>query len=498
MIVFCCNTIVRQPSRPRRLHTHVMKNLNLKILLPLLVLCIVLLAVSLRQNAVISDFPMTETALWNSAEYAIPATKTPSFISTIQSWTATPTSIFPTHTPTPTTTPATPPLPTATFPIITPMTVAPLSGIHLSGKVYYLDFKSLDLGAYHFDKPFEIDNPPNYYYDPPLMLYQGVWSTDNQYLAYSATLVPIRNSLPKYKDLSVCILNVNQDKSKCFRIYTSIFNHLSVTQGSYAEIKNISWSPDNKYLLVTGKGLGITSPCIVEVETGSVDCRWSNAFIYRGVDNAVVKIIIGAHAISWSPKDENKLAIPLKKNWYPVSEGAQDSQAPFDITPWDVPTDDLKQGLYLVDITQNPAPDQMLQLLWETPFNTTMDSDQLPLWTSDGKQIAFVYLDPWFTVERNPRYPNIPTANYAVGMIGEDGQNFQKLFDSTSMYLSGVLPSDSSIPAINIHRWLYKDRFILFTAQVYRSIEDKYKQSLFLYDTETKQFFQLTNWNELQ
>jgi hypothetical protein len=82
-------------------------------------------------------------------------------------------------------------------------------------------------------------------------------------------------------------------------------------------------------------------------------------------------------------------------------------------------------------------------------------------------------------------------------MIGEDGQNFQKLFDSTSMYLSGVLPSDSSIPAIKIHRWLYQDRFILFTAHVYRSIEDKYKQSLFLYDTETKQFFQLTTWVDI-
>jgi len=496
-----------------------MKNINLKILLPLLVLCVILLAVSLRQNAAISDFPMTETALWNSAGYAIPATQTQSFILTVQSWTATPTPfVFPMVTFTPSPTPATPPPPTATFRVITPMTPAPLS-IQLSGKVYYyyhdiiyhynskhfFDIKSFNLSDYHFEKPFDIGEPSNYFLTT---LYKGVWSTDNQHLAYSIFLEPIR-ILGKRGDLSVCILSVNQDKSKCIRIYTNINNPQSVTHGDYAEIKNISWSPDNKYLLVTVKGFNtseyiITSPCIVEVETSSVDCHWSNAFFYPGVDIALGRILIGAHAISWSPKDENKLAIPLKTNWIPVSEGAKNGQAPFDIAPWDVSTHDLKQGLYLADITPSlvyasppPAPEQILKLLWESPPNTTMDPDQLPLWTSDGKQIAFVYMDPWFNVERNQRYPNNPTANYVVGMIGEDGQNFQKLFDSTSMYLSGVLSSDSSIPAINIHRWLYQDRFILFTAQVYQSTEDKYKQSLFLYDTKTRQFFQLTTWTDI-
>ena len=486
-----------------------MKNVNLKILLPLMVLCIILLAVSLRQNTAISNFPMTETALWNSAEYTIPATQTQSFISTVQSWTATPTlRMPPTWTSTPTPTPATLPPPTATFPVITLMTSQPLDDIYLSGKVL-THYTVLDLSKYHFDTLFQID--------PRKDLYEGAWSGDGDYLAIATYLRPLSQDV-RFTDLGVCILrkqdiNENvwknfQGKAKCIRIYTSIKNPRSITQGDYAEIENISWSPDNKYLLVTVKGLDtaqyiITSPCMIEIDTSSVDCRW--AYLVDAKFTAY-KIVTGAHAISWSPKDENKLAIPLKTNWYPESEGAENGHAPSNISrfPWYAPTDDLKQGLYLVDtdplvpwITDPLTIADVITLLWESPPNTTIDPDQLPLWTSDGKQIAFVYMDPWFNVERNPRYPNIPTANYSVGMIGEDGQNFQKLFDSTSMYLSGVLPSDSSIPAIKIHRWLYQDRFILFTAHVYRSIEDKYKQSLFLYDTETKQFFQLTTWADI-
>lgn len=491
-----------------------MKNINIKISLLLLVFCIILLAVSLQQNATISAFPMTETALWNSAEYAIPASKTQASISTVQAWTAMPTSVFPTHTLTPTTTPATPPPPTATFPVVTPMTAVPLSGVRLSGKVYYyygyyggvyyseggyyLDINSLNLSDFSFGKPFNIAEPPDY--TSGTTFSSGVWSTDNQYMAYSVILSPVRNRYGNRGDLSVCIIDTNQDKSKCIRIYTNIYNPRSITQGDFAEIKNISWSPDNKYLVVTVKGFStseyiITSPCLVEVETSSVDCHWSKSLYYT--DIYFSRILTGAHAIAWSPQDENKLAIPLKTNWYPVGDGVKNGQAPFDITPWDIPTDDLKQGLYLVNITQHPTPDQMLKLLWEAPLNTTMDPDQLPLWTSDGKEIAFVYMDPWFNVERNPRDPNIPAANYAVGIVGEDGQDFQKLFDSTSMYLSGVLPADANIPAIKIRRWLYDNRFILFSAQVYQSSEDNYKQSLFLYDTEAEQFFQVTSWNAI-
>jgi len=477
-----------------------MKKINLKILLSsLTVIIIVLLSIAWKQNATISNFPVTETALWRSAKYAIPATQTQAFISTVQSWTATPTpSVYSIGTFTPTPTPATPPPPTATFPVITPMTVMPLSDVHLSGKVYYLDFRYFDLDTYYFGKPFEIIKPPDYFYDPPLNLYQGVWSNDNKYLAYPATLKPIRNSLPKYADIGVCILSANQDNAKCIRIYTNIYNHLSITQGSYAEIYNISWSPDSKYLLVTVKGLGVTSPCLVEVDTNSVDCRWAN--IYGG---AIYKVLAGAHAISWSPKDENKLVIPLKTNWYPMSDGVKNGHDISDIPPWDLPTDNLEQGLYLVDIDSSllsaypPADDRILRLLWKNPQNTTMNPGQLPVWTSDGDQIVFVYVDPWFNVEKSLRYSMLPVANYVVGMIGKNGENFQKVFDSRIMYLSGVLPSESSPPIIQIHRWLYQDRFLLFTAQIYHSVEEKYKQSLFLYDTKTRQFFQLTTWTDI-
>jgi hypothetical protein len=416
-----------------------------------------------------------------------------------------------TYTSTPTPTPVTPPPPTATFPVITPMTAIPLKGIQLSGKVYYYSNafyddsnESFNLGDYHFDKPIEIRMTKDYFLPK---LYHGAWSADNQYLARPADLQPIIKSIYNHQDLGICIIDANGDLYKCIRIYNVVRpTTLSLTSGDHIQIQTITWSPNNKYLLVTIQGEYESdyvkfSPCVIEISTSSVDCRWMSIFSINDYD--AYKAVAGAYAISWSPKEENKLAIPLKRNWWPVSVGIENGDS-FDGHRWDdISTDDLKQGLYLVDTApllqgltyHPPAADPILTLLWESPPSTTMDPEQLPLWTSDGKQIAFVYLYPWFNVERkNSRH--LANANYAVGIIGENGQDFQKLFDSTSMYLSGVLPLGSSLPAIQIHRWLYQDRFLIFTAQIYLGSEDKYKQSLFLYDTETKQFFQVTNWNK--
>lgn len=483
-----------------------MKNTSLKNLC-FCALVVILLTASCRRNSAGPDssYHATETALWQSAQNSVQTTMTQSVILTAQSWTPTATPLMhPTYTPSPI---PMSPIPTATLPSIAPMTPLPLKNIKLSNDVYYLGNElTINLSDYHFDKPLEIDS--NRY--KSFVFYLGSWSADGKHLALKAEFQPIKNQMPKRTDLGICNSSADQGKSKCIRIYTNIYNHSSVTQGNYAEIKNISWSPDNNYLLVTVKGINteqyiITSPCLVEVDTSSVDCHWTN--IFGGLaGNSAYKVVAGAHAISWSPQDENKLAIPLKTNWIPLSEGVESGSNPYaPVTPWDIPTDSLKQGLYIVDInpllmnTYPPADDRILTLLWEAPQNTAIDPDQLPVWTSDGKQITFVYADPWFDVARNPIYPYTPIANYVVGMIGDDGKNFQKLFDSREMYLSGVvLPSGSNLPAIFIHRWVYQDRLMLFTAQVYLSAEHKYEQSLFLFDTKTGQFFQVTNWNELR
>ena len=414
---------------------------------------------------------------------------------------------FPTKTPS--LTPA-PPMPTAPLPPLTPATPLPLENIHLGDETIYYDGfiegGAINLSDYRFEKPFEVE----------ARSYElAGWSADKKYLAEKRSLHPIRDIIYNHMDLGICILNIEQREKyleentknnvKCIRLYTNLYDHLSLTHGDYVEIKNISWSPDNKYLLVTVKGLNtaqyiITSPCLIEIETGSVDCRWSNVFMQYHYD--AYKIVSGAHAISWSPQDENKLAIPLKKNWYPIAEGVENGYDRLTILPWDLPTDDLKQGLYLVDITPSlllayKTDDQVPTPLWEAPEGTTIDHEQLPLWTSDGKSIAFVYIDPWFNIERSILSSVKPIANYALGIVEEDGRNFRKLFDSRSMYLSGILPPDSSLPIINIHRWVNQDRFLLFTAQINRGVVGKHEHSLFLYDTETTDFFQLTTWSKL-
>lgn len=464
----------------------------------------------------------TETAMWQSVWDSVLATNTQSIFLTTEALrpTVTPLSFLPTPVTPATITPVIQqtPLPTATFHPITPMTPLPLKGIHLSGKVVYdspPDGSVINLIDYHFDAPLQVEM---HYYDS--RLYHGAWSRDGEYVAQPLYLTPL-NGDSRYTDLAICILDGRsvdnnklwekyENQAKCIRIYTNINNPRSVTQGDYAEIKNVAWSPNNKYLLVIVKGFDVVSPCLVEMRTGSVDCHWARMFdnrvpTYSGTPDKSYTtgiVVTGAHAISWSPQDENKLVIPLKTNWLSLTEGVENGHSFASNAPWYSSTYNVREGLYLINITPDlvyaypPVYDRILTLLWETPQNTTLDPDQLPVWTSDGEQVAFVYVDPWFNVKKSLRFSMLPIANYVVGMIGEDGKNFQKVFDSRSMYLSGVLPSGSSLPTIQIHRWVYQDRFLLFTAQIYVSDEDKYAQSLFLYDAMTNQFFQVTNWNQ--
>ena len=421
---------------------------------------------------------------------------------------------FPYSTPFPTETPV-PPMPTHSLPPITPATPNPLEGIYLRDEIIYyegfVEDGSINLRDYHFEHPFEIE---------ARSYALSGWSVDRKYQAEKRTLPPIRNFSIKYRDIGICISNVEQREryltenvevyNKCIRLYTNIYDHLSVTHGNYAEIKNISWSPDNMYLLATVKGVNtsqyiITSPCLVEVETNSVDCHWANIFkpYFNPYYDDAYKVVTGAHAISWSPQNENKLAIPLKRNWCSITNGVKNGvEYCLSPLPWDSSTDDLLQGLYITDLTPlvsalEHAENQILTLLWQVPPNTTIDPDQLPLWTSDGKRIAFVYVDPWFNVEKSTTAMR-PIANYAVGLVEEENGNFIKLFDSSEMYLSGVLPSDSSLPIILIHRWIDQDRFLLFTAKINREETGEYEHSLFLYDTETQLFFQLTNWSRVE
>lgn len=343
----------------------------------------VLFVTGCQQAAPTADLSAVELTPPHSTWDPSLVTQTHSAFLTVQVLSPTSTSlptIFQIPTFTPTYVPVSP-VPTTTLPPVTPVTPLPLENIRLTGEVFYNPGAGLiDLKDYHFDRPLEITGAINA--RNPLTLYQGAWSADGKYLALRTTLSPIMHTTSMYEDLGICIFSreqvheyvgTNRDKYNCIRIYTNIYNPQSFQQGDYAEIKNISWSPDNKYLLVTVKGVNtgeyiITSPCLIEVDTHSVDCHWTNMF--WEANNDVLRVIAGAHAISWSPQDKNKLAIPLKTNWLPISEGVENGyNLDTPITPWDLSTDNLKQGLYLVDITPSllhaypPENDRILTLL---------------------------------------------------------------------------------------------------------------------------------------
>jgi hypothetical protein len=345
-----------------------MNKIKFKIL-PTVILLAVSLATSCQQNIPTPDFPATETALWQAAWDVIPATQTQFAILTAQSRVPTETPWFPIL-PVTTATPTRvliPPAPTATLMPVIPATPLPLQNVTLSGKILLSGIDAgervLDLSDYHFKSPFQTQM--SIYQG---QLYTGSWSPDGKYLALTMHLRPLSQDI-RYTDLVVCILR-NQDvenenfwenldeKAKCIRVYTNIFNPRSITQGDYAEIKTISWSSNNNYLLLTVKGLNnnITSPCLIEIDTSSVDCRWANIFISPGeltlgmLNRDVYKVVTGAHAISWSPLDENKFAMPLKTNWLFLSEGVKNGRNTFINFPWYGPTDNLKQGLYLINI----------------------------------------------------------------------------------------------------------------------------------------------------
>jgi hypothetical protein len=271
-----------------------MNKIKFKIL-PTVILLAVSLATSCQQNIPTPDFPATETALWQAAWDVIPATQTQFAILTAQSRVPTETPWFPIL-PVTTATPTRvliPPAPTATLMPVIPATPLPLQNVTLSGKILLSGIDAgervLDLSDYHFKSPFQTQM--SIYQG---QLYTGSWSPDGKYLALTMHLRPLSQDI-RYTDLVVCILR-NQDvenenfwenldeKAKCIRVYTNIFNPRSITQGDYAEIKTISWSSNNNYLLLTVKGLNnnITSPCLIEIDTSSVDCRWANIFISPG------------------------------------------------------------------------------------------------------------------------------------------------------------------------------------------------------------------------
>lgn len=417
---------------------------------------------------------------------------------TIKVWTPTRSSelsVIPTLTPMPVFS-----SPTSTLPPITPITPPPLVGVYLDEIVLRFGSKPIELSTYHFDKPLEITG------DEVATSYSGVWSWDRKYMATGTAFAPLHND-SSFIDLGVCILKAyplwetSPEQESCIRLVTGIPlpGHPPVDVG-YTKINNISWSPDNKSLMVTiVSARGNYGPCLIDVETGSADCDWATSVFFNSNMGTLLR---GAHTIAWSPQDEHKFAIPLKKNWYPIVFGVKNGQNSSAIMPWDISTGDLQDGLYILDTTQVPFryPDDdedFLTLLWSPTENTTINHEQFPLWTSDGKKIAFVYMDPWNNIESSQYRPSraeMPFANYVVGLVQENNGEFENLFDSQKMYMSGVLPTDTSIPTIFLHQWIHEDRFLLFTATVRNKSTGEREHALFLFDLETKSYFQVTKW----
>jgi hypothetical protein len=305
---------------------------------------------------------------------------------------------------------------------------------------------------------------------------------------------------------NVCILKTAYlkmpDKNNLSYYLKRIFIKEGGTTSIDRQIRNISWSPDDRYLVVTfrwAESLWTTdateSPCLVDVRENKADCGSSNRFLasFSEVDQQIIK---GVYAFSWSPVEKEKLVFPLQKNWSPFYDSDQ-------LFPSFMPTGDYKDGLYMMDLqTKTLTP------VWLAPSATRMDYEQLPLWSAKGEKITFVLQEGGEKSADGASYYGggglLVLQNYVVVMINKDGSDYKRLFDGKDVYdqIGGLLPLDfQGGIKIRVGAWSPDERYLLFevdmskygVATSFNSGLDNqdYIMGLFLYDTETGFIYQI-------
>jgi hypothetical protein len=264
------------------------------------------------------------------------------------------------------------------------------------------------------------------------------------------------------------------------------------------QIRNISWSPDDKYLIVTIRWSdNVESPCFVEVNTAKVDCSANNLF-RSGFTEAEQKVLQGAYAIAWSPVDKNKLVFPLRKNWSPFFDKDQDF-------PFFLPTGNYEDGLYLIDLSKKNIED-----IWVAPINTRMDYEQLPLWSAKGERITFIYQEGGEKAPTEGSHHGggglLVLQNYVVASIDVTGENFTHLFDGKYVYsqIAGSMPPEFRGGQFQIRLGGYSpdEKYILFEVDAGKKDPvhsqnigtDNYILGLFLYEIETREIYQVKDF----
>lgn len=291
--------------------------------------------------------------------------------------------------------------------------------------------------------------------------------------------------------LAICVWDANFLTLKNATPFQSPTYFLLVpsNNSSYPEklIQNMSWAPDDDSLIVAARWNQIESPCVIELHKGKIECG-INTMFWKGFSEDDLRIIAGAFEIAWSPVDATKMSIPLRKNWLSVVEDGKinigEKQSEYYVG---LPTNDYQEGIYVVDLKS-----KKLLPVWLAKENLRVDSRHKVLWSNNGTQIFFVYLNE----------SDLLIPNYIVSSINIETKEEDILFDGKSFLykIKHRLPERFYGGALRIYLSSQSpdDRYLFFEVSLDSKQQNNdgeaYLLGGFVYDMKTKDFYQIVDY----